>query len=248
MDKKEQFKKWMTGIKKMADSTANAYASFADAVARNYSQKTGGSINSVYDIDDATLVSEIARQHGRGGEYEKDGDTHRGNWRNAIAHYAAFCVDQIIKDDGESLPEATNTADIAVEAAKFGKEQDLKSALCSQASVLFPGYKIIGREYQVYRKKRIDVLLEHAKNEDLLVVELKADKADAAVFGQISMYISMLRKDPKFATRKIKGVIIANTIDDGLFFAFENSKIAVSAKTYRMTLELDDSDLPDSEG
>ena len=248
MSKKEQFKAWLIGNRQKAVTTANTYANNAESVAQDYSHKTGLSIKSLYDIDDATLISEIARQYGRGGEHEETGNRHRGNWRNAIAYYAEFLADQFVESDDETLFEATTaaaTTAAAVAPADFKYERDLQRTFCSQISALFPGYNIVGREHPI-RGKRIDVLLEHADNENMLVVELKAGQADWSVFGQISMYIGMLRKQPGLSERKIEGVIIANAIDDGLLYACETSP-DISVKTYRMSIELEDSDLPDSE-
>ena len=242
MDRIEQFKDWLTSGGRTPRTAVN-YASAAESVAKDYSERTKRTIGSIYDINDATLISEIARQYGRGGDYAKAGDVHHGRWRNAIARYAEFCADQFIENDDTTPPETVNSADAA--SASFGYERDLQRTFCSQISALFPGYNIIGREYQI-RGKRIDVLLEHADNKDLLVVELKAGQADWAAFGQISMYIGMLRKQPGLSERKIEGVIIANAIDDGLLFACETSP-DISVKTYRMSIELEDSDLPDSE-
>ena len=242
MDRKAQFKDWLIGQGRTS-GTAYNYALMADSVARDYSQKMGLNINSVYEIDDASLISEISRQYAQGGDYEEDGNRNAAGWRNAIGRYSEFFADQLVESNGETPPETTNTANAA--RSNFGYERDLQRTFCSQISALFPEHKILGREYPV-RNRWIDVLLEHTDSKNLLVVELKAGKADFAVFGQISMYIGMLRKQPGLSERKIEGIIIANAIDDGLLYACETSP-DISVKTYRMSIELEDSDLPDSE-
>ncbi len=113
--------------------------------------------------------------------------------------------------------------------------------LCLQISDLFPEYKIYGYksegiEYSI-DNRRIDVLLENKKTKDLLVVELKSGEADYKVFGQISMYIGLLKA--KFPERNIKGMIIAGSIQDSLKQAILiTDKIEI--KTYLMKIELEE--------
>ena len=254
MDRKDAFKQWLIRTGRLA--AANSYPRSVNQISEHYSEQTGDNI-SIYDISDQEEISRIAGLYKQDGRFSEFGYKYNGLYRNAIARFSEFVADELSGDNSENSDESQppNTteslpgtifaqkADFA--SANFGYERDLQTVFCAQISALFPGYNIVGREHQI-RGKRIDVLLEHADNGDLLVVELKAGKADAAVFGQISMYIGMLQKQPGLADRKIKGVIIANAIDDGLLYACKtNPKISV--KTYRMSIELEDSDLPDSE-
>ena len=254
MDRKEAFKQWLIRTGKLA--AANSYPRSVSQISEHYSEQTGDNI-SIYDISDQEEISRIAGLYKQDGEFSEFGYRYHGLYRNAIARFSEFVADELSEDNSEnsdeSRPPNTNEslpgmmfsqkADFA--SSNFGYERDLQTVFCAQISALFPGYNIIGREYQI-RGKRIDVLLEHADNKDLLVVELKAGQADWAAFGQISMYIGMLRKQPGLSERKIEGVIIANAIDDGLLYACETSP-DISVKTYRMSIELEDSDLPDSE-
>lgn len=123
----------------------------------------------------------------------------------------------------------------------FAYEKDLQTALYSHISELFPRYRIfgglgIGVEYSI-GGRRIDVLLEHEENESLMVVELKSGEADFKVFGQISMYIGLLKM--QFPERNISGVIVAGSIDESLVQACEITD-KISLKTYRMSIELED--------
>jgi len=92
--------------------------------------------------------------------------------------------------------------------------RDLQTTLCTQISELFPDYKIFGNnnagiEYSI-EGRRIDVLLQHIKNKNLLAVELKSGTADYKAFGQISMYIGLLKTH--FPNSNISGVIISGSI------------------------------------
>jgi hypothetical protein len=123
----------------------------------------------------------------------------------------------------------------------FTYEQDLQKSLVSQAEKLFPGYVIFGNNYEgmeyVIEGKRIDLLLENKSENKLLVIELKANNADYKVYGQISMYLSLLEK--KFPNKIIEGVIIAGEIDDTLKIASQRDK-SLKLKSYKMLLELID--------
>ncbi len=94
----------------------------------------------------------------------------------------------------------------------------------------------LGIEY-VIGNRRLDVVLEHIKTSDLLIIELKSGMADYKVFGQISMYIGLLQKE--FPDRKINGVVIAGSIDESLRNACETTN-RIKIQVYRMNLELED--------
>ena len=121
----------------------------------------------------------------------------------------------------------------------FTYEQDLQKSLVSQAEELFPGYVIFGNNFEgieyIIEGKRIDLLLENKKENKLLVIELKANVADYKVYGQISMYLSLLEK--KFPKKIIEGVIIAGEIDDTLKIASQRDS-SLKLKSYKMSLEL----------
>ena len=237
----EQFKQWLLNQGK-TQNTANSYAAGVNAVAKHYSHKTDEQID-IYQVNDIALVSKIARQYGRGGDYSQDGDRNSGGWRAAIARYAEFVAD-LQKEDAAFAENGARVLDVLAEEHRqnLKYESDLQNVFCAQISELFPGYKILGREYPI-NGKRIDVLLECGESGDLLIVELKAGRTDCAVFGQISMYMGMLQK--KFAGRKIRGVIVAGAADNGLLYACDTNA-DISVKFYRMNLELEDSDVPDT--
>ena len=260
MDRKAQFRQWL--FKTGRPGAATNYPNSVVRVSEHYSEQMGKKISIYDDISDQEEISRIAGLYKQGGKFSEFGYKHNRQYQNAIARYSEFFADELSENNGENSDEgrpANTAAEFTAEtlpgitapqkadaiSANFGFERDLQTVFCAQISALFSGYKIVGREYQI-RGKRIDVLLEHADNKDFLVVELKAGKADAAVFGQISMYIGMLRQQPGLADRKIQGVIIANAIDDGLLYACKTSP-DISVKTYRMNLELEDSDLPEIE-
>lgn len=77
------------------------------------------------------------------------------------------------------------------------------------------------------------VKLENITSGSLLAVELKTGIADFRVFGQIAMYLGLLKE--QFPDGESCGVIICGEIDESLRNACSITEI-VSLKTYRMNL------------
>jgi RecB family endonuclease NucS len=104
----------------------------------------------------------------------------------------------------------------------------------SQVSELFPGYVLlIGSEYSI-EGVRLDLLLQ--KENELLVIELKAGTATYGVFGQISMYMGYIKE--KFPENDVYGVIVASEIHKGLKAACSTSNF-VTCKKYNMKLSIE---------
>jgi len=122
---------------------------------------------------------------------------------------------------------------------KYSLEKDLENSLISQYEELFPDYKIYGNNGEGIQYtiggKRIDLLLEHKNNNQLLAIELKAGVAKCDVFGQISMYLGLLME--KFNNKVIIGLIIASEIDNSLIKATLTNK-NVKLMEYKMELSL----------
>jgi hypothetical protein len=164
-------------------------------------------------------------------------------YKELIAKYNI--KDEQIKVISQEKPEIEITDDQddpKIESkTNFTYERDLQIALVRQAGKLFPKYKIFGEdlegvEYQI-EGKRIDLLLENIIENKLLAIELKSGIADFKVFGQISMYLGLLKKE--FPQKNIGGIIIAGKIDESLKYAVatnENIKIM----EYKMELTINE--------
>jgi hypothetical protein len=237
--KETMFKKWL--LKSGNKGAANSYPKAIHQISEHYSTQTGEQID-IYKIKDQNKISELARDYSQTGKFSEFGYEQHGRFRAAIGRYSDFFVEARGEEhDIEETPIQEDGNDIFDSSTNFAYEKDLQTALCSHISELFPDYHIyggigIGVEYSI-GGKRIDVLLEHEQSESLLVVELKSGEADFKVFGQISMYIGLLKR--QFPERDITGVIIAGSIDDSLVQACEITD-KVSLKTYRMSIELED--------
>jgi hypothetical protein len=233
------FKDWL--LKRGNKGAANSYPKAIHLISEHYSTQTGEQID-IYKLKDQNKISELARDYNQTGKFSEFGYEQHGRFRAAIGRYSDFFVES--RGEEHDIKEAIigdGERDIPDSSTNFAYEKDLQTALCSHISELFPNYHIyggigIGVEYSI-GGKRIDVLLEHEQSKNLLVVELKSGEADFKVFGQISMYIGLLKR--QFPERNISGVIIAGSIDDSLVQATEITD-KVSLKTYRMSIELED--------
>jgi hypothetical protein len=232
----QEFRSWLKG--RGNTGAAQSYPGAINRLSTHYSENTGENID-IYALKDIDAVNDIARKYRQDGIYSNYGYEGNGLYRNAIARYSEFLTDYLAGNDlTEDIPPPLDTERVIYN--NFTYEKDLKSSLCNQISALFPGYKIFGEnkegvEYPI-EGKRIDVLLENIVSGSLLAIELKSGIADFRVFGQMAMYLGLLKR--QFPDRKSEGVIISGEVDDSLRNACLITE-SVSLKTYKMTLLLE---------
>jgi hypothetical protein len=240
----QQFKNWLIKRGYSETGAANSYSRAIPQISDHYSQNTGERID-IYAITDQTKISQIAHDYSQSGRFSSFGYEQHGRYRAAISRYAEYFVhkhESVSSEATEESIENNNTEqDSESIQTNFAYEKDLQTTLCAQISELFPGYKIFGEsnlgvEYSIGGRK-IDVLLEKIETKELLAVELKSGTADFKVFGQISMYLGLLKI--QFPDKSITGVIVAGAIDDSLRHACAITD-KVSLKIYRMSIELED--------
>jgi hypothetical protein len=236
----QKFREWL--LQRGNAGAAKSYPVAIYVLSEHYSKQTGAPTN-IYSITNQHVISEIAHDYSQAGRFSQFGYEQHGRFRAAIGRYSEFFVQHV---GGEALAKASIEESNKTEGAKdignnFAYEKDLQTSLCAQISELFPEYKIYGNgslgiEYSI-GGRRIDVLLEHEQSGRLLAVELKSGVADYKVFGQISMYLGLLKE--QFPDQEISGVIVAGSIDASLKQACAITD-RVTLKVYRMTLELED--------
>ncbi len=234
----ESFRTWLIIRGYAAVGAATSYPTAIPQISQHYSRETGVDID-IYNITDQATLSQIAHAYSQAGRFAEFGYQQHGRFRAAIARYSEFFVNHRAGDAAQEIEEPIPIESPAT-TINFSYEKDLQTTLCAQISDLFPGYRIYGEanlgvEYLISGKK-IDVLLEHTENRGLLIVELKSGRADYRVFGQISMYLGLAKRE--FPNREIRGVIVAGEIDDSLRYATETNP-DVQLKIYRMSLELE---------
>ncbi|ALO44876.1 endonuclease NucS domain-containing protein [Pseudohongiella spirulinae] len=217
---KDKFKIYLSA--RYSANSVNSYISGINHLSRDYGQ-------NIFDIQDCELAAEVRALYDLNGAKRHVGDYGNGSARNAIIQYSNFLLN--LSDEVDE-PEGRITETEVSEIINFTYEQDLHRALESQINELFPDYILIGSEYSI-EGVRIDILLE--RENELLVVELKSGRATFAVFGQVSMYIGVLKQ--KHPDKKIKGLIIAHEIHSGLLAACLTNR-DIQCKTYSMKIEL----------
>ncbi len=241
---KEQFRKWMIGVENKKASTANSYVYAINRISSDYARNERNSID-IYKCFDTEILKTIRDLYSITGKYKDFGSIGNGTVRNAIATYVRFFEKQDVNIEDDKTNEqrtdveAPMTDSLNNNDRAFSYESDLKNTIVEQVNVLFPEYEIFGSEMEGVEYnidgKRIDILLEKKNVKELLVVELKADCANFGVFGQVSMYIGMLKE--KFNNYEIHGLIIAKCIDKGLIAACKTNP-NIKTKQYSMKLEL----------
>ncbi|CAC9622437.1 hypothetical protein [uncultured Gammaproteobacteria bacterium] len=221
---KEKFKKYLS--KKYADSTVNSYLSGINHLSQNYGQ-------DIFRVTDLNKVVEILHLYGLGGAKRPVGDYGNGSARNGIVQYHNFIKSRSRNEIEEDFIKPETISTEKIENRRFSYERDLHTTLKNQISELFPQYELIESEYSI-ENVRLDLLLQN--DNELLVVELKAGVATYEVYGQISMYIGLVKN--KHPEHIVKGLIIASEIHKGLVAACTTSDL-VECKKYKMKLSLE---------
>lgn len=96
-------------------------------------------------------------------------------------------------------------------------EKHLEDFLETRLHLIESGLKKIGRQYKT-AVGPID-LYARAANGDLVVIELKKDRAADKVFGQICRYIGCIKEDHAGDDENVRGFIIGRSIDEKLRYA-----------------------------
>lgn len=248
------------------DWAVPSYPELISRLSRHYSEQTGSKVN-IYELTDSHVLKNLQKLYGKNGKFFNIGEELEGAVKSALSYYIRFYSQQQAQKQNEalmkavedycndtkademqeyctrqnSIPPQSQAIQLSALSMNFAYEKDLQQTLCMQVSELFPSYQIfggvdVGIEYPI-GSRRIDILLEKADDKSLLIVELKAGLADYKVFGQISMYLGLIKR--KFSERLVEGVIIAGEIEESLVQAAETNS-AIKLMTYQMSLKLED--------
>jgi len=83
----------------------------------------------------------------------------------------------------------------------------------------------------------IDFLAVDRKANELVVIELKRGQASDATVGQVRRYINWVRENVAKQNQKVRGIIVANEVDDALRYAARGLP-DVSVMTYKVMFSL----------
>jgi hypothetical protein len=260
----ELFQKWL--IKRGNNGAAINYPPAINIISTHYSRKSGTLVN-IYQLKDPNQIIQISKDYQQSGRFSEFGYEHHGRYRAAMNRYVEFFLERSNSDVSTEIVDEDSIVDYSSTGILFGDyssgvdnqqnmedsnrnintltyERDLQSSFVMDFNRFYPDYEVYngernGVEYPI-NGKRIDVLLQNIENKNLLIIELKSGLANYKVFGQISMYLGMLKE--KFPDNDIEGVIIAAEFDDSIRYSVQtNPKIKLMR--YRISLELEEDEI-----
>ena len=235
MNETEKFEIWLkntTSEKRKSDSTAYNYSRAIKRIEQHYMEKTSDNINLfTTPIDKA---EKLLQKYSINGEYSEFGKYGNGTIRNAFSALIRYRKDSPMIELGNDYQNDVE------DFPNFHYENDLQETILFQINELFPDYKVFGENSEEGIKyriegKEIDILLESNDGTSLLIIELKAGKANEKVFGQIAMYYGLVKN--KFPNKNIRGLIIAQEIAGELLYAGGLSE-KISFMTYSLQVKL----------
>lgn len=130
----------------------------------------------------------------------------------------------------------------AVEAS-LSLERDMERSLLRNLAQLAPGLRLYdangvsGNQFDTGTVGRLDILAVDEQG-DLVVIELKAGRADDRVCGQILRYIGWVRENLA-DQRNVRGIVVANDFSESLMFAAK-AMPNVALKRYEIRFEFTD--------
>ncbi|WP_182086699.1 endonuclease NucS domain-containing protein [Aureimonas sp. ME7] len=136
------------------------------------------------------------------------------SYKNAIVLYRSFLLEtrdgKLPVGDGESLQDSHSTTTDELDKRRLSLERDMQVALRRNIAALEPSLRIVddGVERSV-ASGFIDITCEDGSNR-LVVVELKAGKADGRAIGQILGYMGDLAEEEG---SEIRGILVAHDFD-----------------------------------
>jgi len=115
-------------------------------------------------------------------------------------------------------------------------EQALRDFLAANISRVEPGLNLVQKEFDTREVGRIDLLCKD-KSGAHVVIELKREKENDKVVGQILRYVGWVETNLK---TKARGIIIVHEPDARLEYALEPIKNLVALKFYKVDFEIKD--------
>lgn len=137
------------------------------------------------------------------------------SYKNAVVRYRKFLLDEGFATGSSKLIDENDISDTpqTVQEStqqRFTLERDMQAALRQNIALLDPGLRIIddGVERAV-DSGLIDITCED--DDGIVVIELKAGKADSRAIGQILGYMGDLQEEEN--EKKVRGILISHDFD-----------------------------------
>lgn len=154
------------------------------------------------------------------------------SYKNAVVRYRTFLSGGAVQADGEPVQQSPVFPAQDVIEQRLSLERDMQAALRRDIKALGGALSIVddGAERSV-ESGFIDVTCEDAADGSLVVVELKAGKADSRAIGQILGYMGDLSVEEP--DRAVAGILVAHDFDQRVVSA---AKIVPALKLMRYSI------------
>jgi len=198
----------------------------------------GLSVNHSSSIHHPTL-----RKHGSlfslgNGRYRRWDPAQDGRWDVVDGRV------QLVDSSAEPEVAADEAAgEVSAVDTSLSLERDMEQSLLRNLGQLEPGLRLYdangmsGNQLDTGAVGRLDILAVDDKG-SLVVVELKAGRADDRVCGQILRYIGWV-KENLAADRSVRGIVVANDFSESLRFAAK-AMSDVALKRYEVRFDFTD--------
>jgi len=130
-----------------------------------------------------------------------------GKWVEKTDLYTEKVESQIIQERISTQIEKTTLA-----------EANLENFLAERVEQLEEGLTLVARQLDTGEVGRLDLLCED-KDSNLVVVELKKDKAGPSIIDQIQRYMGWIMKNKANPGQKVRGIIVVGKKDTALEYA-----------------------------
>jgi len=181
-------------------------------------------------------LTSLVRQHFPSSKWRK---THYAWYKSKIKTGEIQVPGFPVKTQQASISdEVESSVDEAIEAsveASLSLERDLHSYLASRVSEIEAGLSLAenGVEYPT-EAGRIDLLAKDADNQ-LVVIELKAGRANDGALGQLLGYMGCL----SIGEAKVRGILVASKFDSRVVYAARGLSTVKLVK-YQLSFELEE--------
>ena len=194
-----------------------------------YAHLYGCSVNNPPAYTQHASFPKFLFDHGN-RKYELYDQAKHGKWDKG------YRMDKSTEDEVESGGAGMEETPAA---AVIGLERDLEEHISRHLDQVESGLRLHpkqGRQFQT-EVGRIDILALD-RNDNLVVIELKAGTAGYSVVGQVLSYVSCIRQNIAKG-KEVRGIIIAHDFDRKLKFA--SSEVAsISLKQYEVDFTFKD--------
>ena len=209
---------WLTE-QKYADNTQTAQIHRVKKVEESYGNLddhyTNGTFQEIIDSLQYSTGDERANKPNP-SKIKFDGNIRNNlqSYKNAVVRYRKFLNDSGFEGGTSALPESAKNDDALTVSEdnqqRFSLERDMQAALRRNITSLDASLKIIddGAERAV-DSGFIDITCEDGSG--IVVIELKAGKADSRAIGQILGYMGDLQEEE--SGKPVRGILVAHDFD-----------------------------------